>query len=47
MMNNLTDLVRGLKAIYNELVTLGTKIGKFIPEDDNAKKRTTKARSKK
>ena len=46
-MNNLTDLVRGLKAIYNELVTLGTKLEKFVPADDNAKKKTTKARSKK
>ena len=45
-MNNLIDLVRGLKAIYNELVTLGTKIGKFVPEDDNAKSKK-KARSKK
>lgn len=45
-MNNLTDLVRGLKAIYNELVTLGTKLGKFVPEDDNAKSKK-KARSKK
>ena len=46
-MSNLTDLVRGLKAIYNELVTLATKLEKFVPEDNNAKKKTTKARSKK
>ena len=45
-MNNLTDLVRGLKAIYSEIITLGTKITKFVPEDDS-KKKTTKARSKK
>lgn len=44
-MNNLTDLVRGLKAIYSEVVTLGTKIQKFVPEDTS--KKTTKARSKK
>lgn len=45
-MSNLTDLVRGLKAIYTELVTLGTKIEKFVPADDNAKSKK-KARSKK
>ncbi len=45
-MNNLTDLIRGLKAIYSEVVTLGTKIEKFVPED-TSKKKTTKARSKK
>lgn len=42
-MNNLTDLVRSLKAIATEIAAISTAIQKFAPETDaKSKKRGAK-----
>ena len=44
-MNNLTDLVRSLKAIATEIAAISTAIQKFAPEIDSGAK--SKRRAKK
>ena len=41
-MNNLTDLVRSLKAIATQIAAISTAIQKFAPESDAKKKRRAK-----
>lgn len=41
-MNNLTDLVRSLKAIATQITAISTAIQKFAPESDAKKKRRAK-----
>lgn len=41
-MNNLTDLVRSLKAIATEIVAISTAIQKFAPDTGTKKRRAKK-----